>query len=401
MRKILGSLFVLLIVFCLFGAVAHASILRTYTQPGYNVKIEYYAETGDMFFQYLYDKGNNLIVIGIDNEKCFVYGEWDTKTGNAKQARNENGEEYVVGVHSAPATSKLYPIPNIVYRATAERKAEFEKNNPQETSKLDPNGIPFNQVFKGLISEPGDNRDKWDAAEKGYELHPILPISKDKFTGANSKTQRVLIIYVTFEGASKLMDGAVQLHPSYFNDLMFSNKEWRPYIDSRSVSKPAAADKFSYTFLSNSTESSRDNIVPSPTAKGNFDRGIYHGSTAHFLYYGSNKKYTIEPALDSYGEGGIVEIIMPESWNRAYDISGVGNSFGKPPIPGYNDEVANTLFKAEIMKRVLQKVDMRQFCTFSETQNRWSTNSAELSLGMIMTGYSYELSAERCVMDEL
>jgi uncharacterized protein YjdB len=406
MRKILVFLSMLLIVVFLCGTAASAANLRAYTQPGYDVTIEYYANTEDMFFTYLHDKDYNIIAVGLDNEGCFVYGEWDLETGGVKQVLDENGEEYVVGVRPAPASSKLFPIPDIAYKAREERVAAYESENPPLEFEPDPDGITYGEYMSQFrtasVFSAASSRDMWD---DDYSLHPVLPVVTDQFTGPNSRTQKVMIIYVTFDGDPVLFsdetkkEAILGLHPSYFNDMMYHNEEWRPYIDPRGANNPASADKFSKTWRD---WADANNVAYAKENHPMFDNGIYHGSVAHHLNYGSKKRFAIEPGLDNNGKGGIVPVVLSRDWARPYDTGNVGQTVGAPNT-SWNNSAANNTMKAEVMKKVVQQVDLRQIpgATYNSGTRVWSIPASALSVGMILTGYSFELSAERCVLNQL
>ncbi|MCL2164862.1 MAG: Ig-like domain-containing protein [Oscillospiraceae bacterium] len=452
MRKVTSVLAILLIAILVCGTVAYAADLRTYRQKGYDVEIEYYANTADMFMYLLYDKDYNLIAVGLDNEGCFVYGEWDHETGGVKQALNEYGEEYVVGVHTAPASSKLYPIPDIAYVARAQRVAEFEAANQFEEIEEPTDGITYGEYMelKAQAQNEGaafsasyvsENKGKLKAQSvssatsapedmwhEDYPLHPVLPTKLDEWTGTNNKTQPTVLVYITFEGDVDHKDdpliftdetkseALMPLHPSYVNDMMFSDTEWRPYIDYRftgASDNPLSADKFSYTYLANSKETNRNTILtnvfgtlnPPPVNATNvaaFANGIYHGSVAHFINYTSKERSSVKPALDLSGRGGIVTIVLPKNFAQPYDTGNVGQTIGRPNGPD-NNSAANTRLRTETIKYFLAQMDVRQLpgATYNAGNNTWVLRVRDLSIATMLTGYSYELSAERNVLNEL
>ena len=472
MRKVLSVLAVLLIAALICGTVAFAATPRPFTQKGYDINVEYYFVQDDMFM-YIHDKDNNLLAVGLDNEGCLVYGEWDLETGGVKQVLDENGDEFVLGVHPAPVSSCVYPIPEIAYKLAEERRIAFDKENEPVEVELPADSITFDEyiAFEAQAKEEGadfspayiqekqtqmkamsvsnaveegGNRDKWDPAVQGYPLHPNLPVIVDDQTNPwpggtatsprGGKTQNTWMVYVMFEGASKLKEGAIQLAPSYWNDLMFSDQEWRPYVDERYFSgELAEPDKFSITYalltgnklhapnpativvsmdtavyntfnaISQDRFAIRDaflNITSGmPHQEQNlfaFEHGIYHGSTAHALWTASGGRYSLEPAIDDTGKGGILAVTIPEQYNGPIDNANVQGSFGVSGIP-----TSLTGMRTAAAREAVKKIDMRQFGTYSASNNQWSISQSQVAGGLMMTGYSWEFSAEKCVLGGL
>ena|GEM_PF-2129166 len=470
MRKILGFLSVLLIVVFLFGTVAFATTPRPYTQKGYDIDVEYYFVQNDMFM-YIHDKDNNLLAVGLDNEGCLVYGEWNLETGGVKQVLDENGDEFVLGVHDAPAASKVFPIPDIAFKAAEERRIAFDKENEPVELEPAPDAITYEEyialeakakaegveftpayiqeqqaqlsamsVFSAM--EVGENRDKWDLALMGYPLHPLLTTKVDDqanpWPGGTAtsprggKVQKTWMVYIMFDGASKLREGAIQFAPSYWNDLMFNAEQWRPYVDERYFSgEIAVPDKFSTTyalFTGNKLSTPASPVVsmdPPVFAAFNavsqdrvalrtaflsltgtmthqqqnlfaFEHGVYHGSTNHNLWVTTGGRYALEPAVDDTGRGSILAVTLPASLNGPYDNAGVQGSFGYSGIP-----TSLTPLRTAAAREAVRQIDMRQFGTFSAANNQWTISQGQVAGGLMMTGYSWEFSAEKCVIGSL
>ena len=469
MRKILGFLSVLLIVVFLFGTVAFAATPRPFKQKGYDIDVEYYFVQEDMFM-YIHDKDNNLLALGLDNEGCLVYGEWNLETGGVKQVLDENGEEYVLGVHAAPASSSAFPIPEIAYTAAEERRRAYDEAN--EPVELEPapdaityeeyialeaqakaEGVDFTPAYiqekqaqltaQGVFHamEVGENRDKWNLSLMGYPLHPLLPTKVDAManpwpggtatTPRGGKTQKTWMVYIMFEGASKLREDAIQFAPSYWNDAMFSDQEWRPYIDERYFrGEIAMPDKFSLTYalITGNKLHTPNPVTPvasmdapvfalfNPISQDRaalrtafmthtagmthqnqnlfaFEHGIYHGSTSHGLWTATGGRYALEPAIDSTGRGGILAVTLSADLNEPYDNANVQGSFGVSGIP-----TSLTPLRTAAAREAVKQIDMRQFGTFSPSANQWTISQGQVAGGLMMTGYSWEFSAEKCVL---
>ena len=472
MRKVLSILAVLLITMLICGAALAASP-RKFTQKGYEIEVEYYFVQNDMFM-YIHDASDNLLAVGLDNEGCLVYGEWDLETGGVKQVLSEYGEEYVLGVDPAPAASKVFPIPEIAFTAAEERRIAFDKANEIVEEELPADSITFEQyeAFKaqavaegvtfvptsyipekqsqiqafGVASAlnliPQASRDLWDESFNGYPLHPLLPVTADSFakpwpggtatSPRGGKSQPAFLLYIMFEGESKLREGAIQLAPSYWNDLMFSDHEWRPYVDERYFrGEIAVPDKFSTTYailtgnkLTTPTQTmvsmdaghratfnaiSQDRVAlrnafltitaSMPHTQQNlfaFEHGVYHGSLAHNLWHSTGGRYTIEPAVDPYGRGGIVAVTVSADLNGPIDNAGVQGSFGVSGIPTNLSPLRTAALRAAV-----NRVDFRRYGTYSASTNIWTVSQAQIAGGLAMTGYSWEFSAEKCVLGRL
>ncbi|MCL1875885.1 MAG: Ig-like domain-containing protein [Synergistaceae bacterium] len=475
MRKLLSVLAIMLLVILVCGTVAFAT---TFTQQGYDINVEYYFVQDDMFM-YLHDKDNNLLAVGLDNEGCLVYGEWNLETGGVKQVLDENGEEYVVGIHAAPPASAVFPIPEIAYTAAEERRAAYDRENQVVEIEPAPDAITFEEykTLEAMAKEEGEdftpsyiqknqaslkNDQKAFAmaasvfAEEadeihmdGYPLYPVLQTKVDEYanpwpggtatTPRGGKIQKTWMAYVMFEGASQLKEGAIQLAPSYFNDAMFSDEEWRPYVDERYFRGDIAApDRFSTTYAlftgnklataANSADAIFVPMDPAVFAAYNavsqdrsairnafititagmtnqqrnlhaFEHGIYHGSTSHALWYGFGGRYSLEAAVEKttgVNRGGIIAVTVPENLNGPIDNANVQGSFGVSGIP-----TSLTNLRNAAATEFVKKVDVRQFGTYSASSNQWSVSQAQVSGGLIMTGYSWEFSAEKCVLGRL
>ncbi|MCL1875829.1 MAG: Ig-like domain-containing protein, partial [Synergistaceae bacterium] len=477
MRKFLCVLAVMLLAVFICGTAAFAA---TFTQKGYNVNIEYYFVQDDMFM-YLHDKDNNLLAVGLDNEGCLVYGQWDIETGGVKQVLNEEGDEFVVGVHAAPPASKVFPIPEVAYKAAEERRIAFDKEN--QVVELEPaaDAITFEEykILEAVAKEEGEaftpayiqakqaqleadgvsisslstatsmsamaTGDHMD----GYPLHPTLTTKVDEYanpwpggtatTPRGGKVQKTWMAYVMFEGPSQLREGAIQAAPSYFNDVMFADQEWRPYVDERYFRGDIVSpDRFSTTYAlltgnklttaANMANGAYTAMDPAVFAAYNvisqdrtalrsafntltagmtnqqrnlhaMEHGIYHGSTSHGLWYGFGGRYALEAAIENtqgVNRGGIIAVTVPEEFNGPIDNAGVQGSFGESGIP-----TSLAPLRTAAAKEFVKKVDVRQFGTYSATSNTWTVSQAQASGGLIMTGYSWEFSAEKCVIGKL